>query len=194
MQDSMRDGGYHSGVDEGMSPKMYAVLIDLRVSDVSKDHGAYFLSVDQSLQEDISRTSCPLGIRSFTLHGTVLVTWSTGLRKGFLDSHNTQNCDITVLVTVTTAFQHCLTHRVQQQGQIHTNVSCGAFMKPLLSWKSNKYYIFLCVCVCVCMCGGGCRARAYACAPVALLVWHVTRMRHYVCGLFGSIIFFVIIS
>jgi uncharacterized membrane protein YphA (DoxX/SURF4 family) len=51
----------------------------------------------------------------------------------------------------------------------------GAFMKPLLPWKNNKYYIFLylcawvsaCGCVCVCL---GERARACAFAHVALLI------------------------
>ena len=44
-------------------------------------------------------------------------------------------------------------------GNVHITENWGVFTKPLLQWKSSKYYIFLCVCVsvrgrvnmCVCM-------------------------------------------
>ena len=61
---------------------------------------------------------------------------------------------------------------------------------------------YLCVCVCggecmllrACVCGGGAVLLASACARVALLMQHATRMHLIVCGLSGSITFFEIIS
>jgi hypothetical protein len=75
-----------------------------------------------------------------------------------------------------------------------------AFAKPLLLWKSNNYYTFLCVwsrvsaCVGVCVCVRACacvRARldfyvwcpaawacVCACTRIASLVQHATSMRH----------------
>ena len=51
------------------------------------------------------------------------------------------------------------------------------------------------VCVCVCMCVGvGIRARTCACERVALLIQYATRRRHIACGIFGSDIFFDVIS
>jgi hypothetical protein len=40
----------------------------------------------------------------------------------------------------------------------------------------------------------GARARVCACASVALLIQHATRMRHIICGLSGSTTFIDIIS
>jgi hypothetical protein len=70
-------------------------------------------------------------------------------------------------------------------------------MKPLLPCKSNTHYIFLCVCVCVCVrvrarvwgVSVDAWARVYACARVALLIQHATRMRQTVCELSGSTTF-----
>ena len=48
-------------------------------------------------------------------------------------------------------------------------------LNPLLPWKTNKHYIFLCVCVCV-------RVRVRTCARTRadLLVHHATRMRRII--------------
>jgi hypothetical protein len=37
-------------------------------------------------------------------------------------------------------------------GNVHVTSHWGAFTKPLLCWKSNKHYTFLCVCVGACAC------------------------------------------
>ena len=66
------------------------------------------------------------------------------------------------------------------------------FTKPLLQWKSNKYYL----CVYVCAeeeVGVNAGARACACARVALILQYKMHMRHIVFGLSGSTIFFDII-
>jgi hypothetical protein len=47
-------------------------------------------------------------------------------------------------------------------------------MKPLLPWKSSKYYIFLCVFAC------GCCMYVGACMRVALLIEHAEHMCHIV--------------
>jgi hypothetical protein len=56
-----------------------------------------------------------------------------------------------VVTSCTTRFD------IKQERQGTCNV-----MKPLLPWKSNKYYIFLCVCAG----GGGARAGAYSYAHI----------------------------
>jgi hypothetical protein len=45
-------------------------------------------------------------------------------------------------------------------------------MKPLLPWKGNKFYIFLCVCVCVLV-----WVLGRACARVAIIIQHATLRR-----------------
>jgi hypothetical protein len=87
-------------------------------------------------------------------------------------------------------------------------------MKPLLLWKSNECYKFLCVCVCVraCVCARSrvgddmlvracfrvwvsvcARAPACVCSCVGLLIQYAKRRCHIVCVLFGSTLFFDII-
>lgn len=69
-------------------------------------------------------------------------------------------------------------------------------MNPLLQWKRSKYYSLLYESVCVCVDARE-RALARECAytGVALLIQNKMRMRHIViCSLFGSAIFFDIIS
>jgi hypothetical protein len=61
-------------------------------------------------------------------------------------------------------------------------------MKPVLQWKSNKYYIFFCVYarMRVSVCAQArvhFRARARARVCVALLIQFETRMRHIYCHL-----------
>jgi hypothetical protein len=54
-------------------------------------------------------------------------------------------------------------------------------MKPLLLWKSNKYYILVRVCMLVRACVHvGTRARARVQVHIALLNQHATRKRHIV--------------
>ena len=61
-------------------------------------------------------------------------------------------------------------------------------MKPLLQWKSDNYYVFLCVCACA-------RVDECLCMRVALLIQHATRMRHVViCFPSGFTTFFDFIS
>jgi hypothetical protein len=62
-------------------------------------------------------------------------------------------------------------------------------MKPLLQWKRNKYYVWVCVCVCVWSVVGT-RAQAHACARVALIIQHATHRHIVIRGLSGSTIFF----
>jgi hypothetical protein len=72
-------------------------------------------------------------------------------------------------------------------------------MKSRLLCNSSKYYTFLCRRVCVYECirvrawarprvSVGAQALRRACACVALLIQHATRMRHTVRGLSGSTI------
>ena len=75
------------------------------------------------------------------------------------------------------------TRQSQQDRQCTYKATQRRARESLLSWKMNKYYIFVCVCVC---------ARAYArawvpgrlrvciCVRVALLIQHTMRMRHVV--------------
>ena len=57
-------------------------------------------------------------------------------------------------------------------GNVRITLHWGAFTRPLLPWKSCKYYMFLCV-------------RVRACS----LTQHATRMRHIICGLWFHHIF-----
>jgi hypothetical protein len=50
------------------------------------------------------------------------------------------------------------------------HVERGAFVKPLLPWKNNKFYISVCVCVRVC-------ARARVCMCVWVAGWVDARAR-----------------
>ena len=70
------------------------------------------------------------------------------------------------------------------------NVILRRVYEPLLPWKSNKRYIFLCVRVGACVRAGVCvigcvgeRMRAYICARVCLLIQYATLRRHIVCVL-----------
>ena len=80
-------------------------------------------------------------------------------------------------------------------------------MKPLLPWKSNNYYIFLCVRararvaeimrvragVSVCVCGWvGVDARARACA--CLRIYFATRRRHIVFRVLSGSLKFLTLS
>ena len=51
-------------------------------------------------------------------------------------------------------------------------------------------YFFVCVCVRAC----GCKGAGFLSASVSLLIQHATRMRHIVCDLSGSTLFFNFIS
>jgi hypothetical protein len=70
-------------------------------------------------------------------------------------------------------------------GNVRITQQWCAFTKPLLLWKSNKYYIFLCVherkwVMCVHVCGYRCmEAGVCYSARVALLIQHAT-LRHIV--------------
>jgi hypothetical protein len=55
------------------------------------------------------------------------------------------------------------------------NVISRRVRESLLPWTSNKHYIFVCVCM-----FARARGHAHACMHVALLIQHVTRMRHIV--------------
>jgi hypothetical protein len=61
--------------------------------------------------------------------------------------------------------------RYKRDTQYTYNVTLRRVRESLLPWKSNQYYIFVCVCPGV---------WAYACAYVALLIQHATRIRHIV--------------
>ena len=67
-------------------------------------------------------------------------------------------------------------------GNVRVTQYWVAFTKRLLSWKSNKSYIFLCMCARVRL-----GARAWACSRVALLIQDATRRHIVFCDLSGSI-------
>ena len=77
----------------------------------------------------------------------------------------------------------CHPQQYEKDRQCTYNLKWGPFTKPLLPWKSNKYYIFLCVCVCVCV-----RGRVGVCLRVCSLTQHVKRMRRAILSSVASLV------
>jgi hypothetical protein len=62
------------------------------------------------------------------------------------------------------------------------NVNCGAFTKPLLSWKSNNY-LHTSVCVRACVCGWRCTVASVCLRGYNLTNQHATRRLSAICSL-----------
>ena len=104
------------------------------------------------------------------------------------------------LPQVTTTY-HRLPNTFSQHAPLATNKTdkvrvtqhWGGFTKPLLSWKSSKYYILVCVCMWVPEREGVCmRIRAYSLANPARNAY--APYCDVICGPSMSTIFFDIIS
>ena len=67
-----------------------------------------------------------------------------------------------------------------QDIQCAYNVTLRRVRESLLTWKSDKYYIFVCVRARPAYLCPGRWACVCACVHVALLIQHATRMRHIV--------------
>ena len=75
-----------------------------------------------------------------------------------------------VVYIFTTVHKDCIFWSTRQQDkQLMYNVTLGAFVQPLMKWKSNEYYI-LWVCVCI---------LRYPAWKVHATYWHLLSVRLY---------------
>jgi hypothetical protein len=86
-----------------------------------------------------------------------------------------------------------LLSKVNKTDNVRITQYWDAFAKPLLQWKSNKYYMLVCVCMWVPGCVGVCmRIRAYSLPYPARKAY--SPYCDVICGPSVSTIFFDIIS
>jgi hypothetical protein len=96
-----------------------------------------------------------------------------------------------MITTVLLITSGCIIQNWNQTNNVR-NIE-ARFSKPLLAWKSNKYYIFLCACVHVWV-DVSTLTLAYACAHVTLLIQHAAHRHIVICNLCNLATFFGTIS